>query len=394
MDNSINLLTTLTLLGGVQGIFLSLILLNTRSGDIRAHRILALLTALFSIDLGEEFLYQTGFFEHMPNLLHVLAPVDLLYGPLIYLYVRQLTTPVPQGGLKDNYRHFIPALIGIFLLMPFFLLEGSEKLALTETVRKGGEYVSNTANIQLIESGLTLFILGTVMQLGVYLLFSIRLVMAHATRIRNEFSSIEKINLNWLRNLLVGLGCIFLLYLGDQFFPDLMGMNILGDMVTVVVVILIYAMGYLGLRQPLIFTRDFMIPDTSEAENDAQAEEKYRKSGLDKETSRLFLEQLSSYMETEKPYLDGGLVLPQLAQQLGISANYLSQIINEQLQVNFYDFINNYRVEEAKRLIRDSTGRPNVLNIALDSGFNSKSAFYTAFKKATSLTPGEYRKTL
>jgi AraC-like DNA-binding protein len=394
MDTSINLLTTLTLLGAVQGIFLSLALLNTRSGDIRAHRILALLTALFSIDLGEEFLYQTGFFEHVPNLLHVLAPVDLLYGPLIYLYVRQLTTPVPQGGLLDNYRHFIPALIGIFLLMPFFLLESGEKLALTETVRKGGEYVSDTANIQLIESGLTLFILGTVMQLGVYLLLSIRLVMAHATRIRNEFSSIEKINLNWLRNLLVGLGCIFLLYLGDQFFPDLMGMNILGDMVTVVVVILIYAMGYLGLRQPLIFTRDSMIPVTSEAESDAQAEEKYRKSGLDKETSRLFLEQLSSYMETEKPYLDGGLVLPQLAQQLGISANYLSQIINEQLQVNFYDFINNYRVEEAKRLIRDSGGRPNILNIALDSGFNSKSAFYTAFKKATSMTPGVYRKTL
>jgi AraC-like DNA-binding protein len=394
MDTSISLLTTLTLLGAVQGIFLSLALLNTRSGDIRAHRILALLTALFSIDLGEEFLYQTGFFEHVPNLLHMLAPVDLLYGPLIYLYVRQLTTPVPQGGLQDNYRHFIPALIGIFLLMPFFLLEGSEKLALTETVRKGGEYVSDTANIQLIESGLTLFILGTVMQLGVYLLLSIRLVMAYAIRIRNEFSSIEKINLNWLRNLLVGLGCIFLLYLGDQFFPDLMGMNILGDMVTVVVVILIYAMGYLGLRQPLIFTRDFIIPVTSEAESDAQAKEKYRKSGLDKKTGRLFLEQLSSYMETEKPYLDGGLILPQLAQQLGISANYLSQIINEQLQVNFYDFINNYRVEEAKRLIRDSAGRPNVLNIALDSGFNSKSAFYTAFKKATSMTPGEYRKTL
>ena len=77
----------LTLLGAVQGIFLALALLNTKNGDIRAHRILALLTFLFSLDLGEEFLYQIGFFESVPNLLHVLAPIDLLYGPLIYFYV-------------------------------------------------------------------------------------------------------------------------------------------------------------------------------------------------------------------------------------------------------------------------------------------------------------------
>jgi AraC-like DNA-binding protein len=100
-------------------------------------------------------------------------------------------------------------------------------------------------------------------------------------------------------------------------------------------------------------------------------------------------------MEANKPYLEGDLVLPQLAQQLGISANYLSQVINEQLHVNFYDFINGYRVEEAKGLIRNAGPKnTNILNIALDSGFNSKSAFYTAFKKATSMTPTQYRKTV
>lgn len=395
MGIGFNLLSTLTLLGAAQGFFLGFALLNTRSHDSLAHRILALLTILFSIDLAEEFLYQTGFFATIPDLLHLLAPVDLLYGPLIYLYVCQLTSPVNRGGVQQHYRHFIPALFGIVLLMPLYLLEGSEKLAMTEVLRRGGEYVSDSANLPLIETGLTLFILGTVMQLGVYLLLSIRVLKSHARRIRNEFSSIEKINLNWLRNLLLGLAVIFLLYLGDQFFPDLMGMNILGDMITVVVVILIYTMGYLGLRQPVIFTGDYKDEEAAETESVEQGIEKYSKSGLDVETSRIFLEELSSHMETNKPYLEGDLVLPQLAQQLGISANYLSQIINEQLQVNFYDFINNYRVEEAKRLIRDSgSQKPNILKIALDSGFNSKSAFYTAFKKVTNMAPGEYRKTL
>ena len=72
-----NLLSTITLLGAVQGIFLALALLNTKKGDIRAHRILAFLTFLFSMDLGEEFLYQIGFFESVPNLLHVLAPIEV-----------------------------------------------------------------------------------------------------------------------------------------------------------------------------------------------------------------------------------------------------------------------------------------------------------------------------
>lgn len=395
MDNSFSFLSTLALLGAAQGVFLALALLNTKSGDIWAHRILALLTFLFSIDLGEEFLYQIGFFESVPDLLNVLAPIDLLYGPLIYLYVLQLTSPANNGTVKRNYWHFLPALTGIVVLLPYFLMDGAEKLELTETLRTGGTMESDTFHALLIQFGFTLFMLGTIIQLGLYLLFSIRKLITHAKIIRNEFSDIDKINLAWLRNLILGLSCIYLLYLGDQFFPDLMGMNILGDLTTVMAVILIYAMGYLGLRQPIVFTGAFKSQQTVIKENIDQAEEKYRRSGLDKETSSVFLNELTQYMKANKPYLEGNLVLPQLAQQLGISANYLSQIINEQLKVNFYDFVNGYRVEEAKQLIRNAgQEKPNIFKIALDSGFNSKSAFYTAFKKETSTTPTQYRKTL
>ncbi len=391
MGSGFQLLATLTLLGAAQGFFLALALLNTKSGDIRAHRILSLLTFLFSVDLGEEFLYQTGFFESAPDLLHVLAPIDLFYGPLIFLYVSQLTSPSSQR----NYWHFLPVPAGVVALLPFFLMDGSAKLEFTETLRNGGVMENDTADALIIQVGFVVFMLGTIVQLGLYLMFSIRRLIIHSTSIRNQYSDIDKINLAWLRNLLLGLACIFLLYLGDQFFPDLLGINLLGDSITVVVVILIYAMGYLGLRQPAIFTQTPVSQRTVIEERLDHEEEKYRRSGLDKETSIAFLSELTGHMETEKPYLEGNLVLPQLAQQLGISANYLSQIINEQLQVNFYDFVNGYRVEEAKRLMR-SAGQQNtnILKVALDSGFNSKSAFYTAFKKATSMTPTQYRRTL
>jgi AraC-like DNA-binding protein len=230
--------------------------------------------------------------------------------------------------------------------------------------------------------------------MGLYLTLSIRRLLQHARDIKNEFSDIDKINLNWLRNLLLGLSAIFALYLADQFFPDLLGMNILGDLITILVVILIYAMGYLGLRQPAIFTHVFNPDDQDQVSDSDDTQEKYLRSGLDKETSHAFLSELTRHMEDQKPYLEGDLVLPQLAEQLGISPNYLSQIINEQLNVNFYDFVNGYRVNEAKQRIRVAKKAPNILGIALDSGFNSKSAFYTAFKKATSMTPTQYRKSL
>ncbi|MEW8398601.1 MAG: helix-turn-helix domain-containing protein, partial [Candidatus Thiodiazotropha sp.] len=79
--------------------------------------------------------------------------------------------------------------------------------------------------------------------------------------------------------------------------------------------------------------------------------------------------------------------------QLRISSNYLSQVINERAGQHFFDFVNRYRVEEAKLALAGSTGRGNILAIALDAGFNSKSAFYTAFKRHTGQTPTQYRRT-
>ncbi len=389
-----NLLSVLTLLGAAHGVFLALALVNTSTGDLKAHRILAFFTATFALDLGEEFLYQTGFFESYPNLLNLLAPIDLFYGPLIYLYVVQLTTRTSSTRAKAIW-HFIPVIPGIVLLSPFYILGGDQKLALTEAVRTGTEMVQSIPNISLIEIGFTVFILGTVFQIGLYLVLSLRRLVVHRRAIQDEFSDIDKINLGWLRNLLVGFGCIFLLYLGDQFFPDLWGMNVLGDMITLVAVVMIYAMGYLGLRQPQIFSQPLTSSIPVEGIEQEEPKSKYERSGLDKDTSEVFLQELSTHMEENKPYLDGDLVLPRLAEELGISPNYLSQIINEQLNVNFYDFINGYRVEEAKRLLNKDTGlRINVLNLALDSGFNSKSAFYSAFKKSTSMTPTQFRKTL
>lgn len=120
---------------------------------------------------------------------------------------------------------------------------------------------------------------------------------------------------------------------------------------------------------------------------------RYAKSGLDASHIRLLAQQLKQFMDESKPYLDGNLTLPQLAEALDCSVNHLSQVINSEIGLGFFDFINGYRVRDAIELLSSTvTPEQAVLNIALAAGFNSTSTFYAAFKKHTGQTPTRYRK--
>jgi AraC-like DNA-binding protein len=119
---------------------------------------------------------------------------------------------------------------------------------------------------------------------------------------------------------------------------------------------------------------------------------KYEKSGLTETKAKQFLTALQQLMESEKPYLNSELTLLQLAEMLVISPHNLSEIINTRQQQNFFDFVNSYRVEKARRDLIDPTKQHlKILSIAFEAGFNSKTAFNTIFKKFTNLTPSEYR---
>ena len=108
---------------------------------------------------------------------------------------------------------------------------------------------------------------------------------------------------------------------------------------------------------------------------------------------REYIEKLNKYFVENKPYLNPELNLPQLATDTGISSHYLSQVINEYYKMNFFDYINQQRVEVVKTRIIDLQYKNySILGIAFESGFNSKSAFNQVFKKFTGLTPSEYKK--
>lgn len=106
------------------------------------------------------------------------------------------------------------------------------------------------------------------------------------------------------------------------------------------------------------------------------------------------LDRLREAMTRGKAYLDPDLTLPALAAMLGMPRNRLSRLVNEGLGKGFNVYVNECRVEEAKRLLAARGLEMDILSIAYESGFNSKAAFYAAFKRATGMAPTEYRAAL
>ncbi|MDG1164934.1 MAG: helix-turn-helix domain-containing protein [Porticoccaceae bacterium] len=121
--------------------------------------------------------------------------------------------------------------------------------------------------------------------------------------------------------------------------------------------------------------------------------QKYAKSGLDEEQLQRYTSQLASLMRDEKVFLQPDLTLPKLAAMVGCSVNHLSQAVNSGFHMSFFDFLNSYRIEAAKIMLSLGDGRSeSILDVSFAVGFNSNSAFYTAFKKSTGQTPAQFRR--
>ena len=131
-----------------------------------------------------------------------------------------------------------------------------------------------------------------------------------------------------------------------------------------------------------------IFPDTASLEV-----KKNRKALLDKQAIAHYTHQLKNHVQEKKPYLDPGLSLRALAEQLGMHPNQLSWLLNESIGKNFSEFVNHYRVEAFKQLAKDPGNAHLTLSgLAYESGFNSKTVFNTYFKQQTGLTPKQYLK--
>lgn len=348
-------------------------------GTIRlvSNRLLAATVITFAAGLGEFFLYSTGLALEHPNLAYLGTLVGLLQASLLYLYAQSLM----YRDFRLQPGHAVHALLFVVVsaifVVEYYLQPTEVKLRILLSRDHPGVLTS-----PLLAVAIHLVFLG-------YLWATIRALNRFGTTVRQLFSNLENRQLAWLRKLLILYAIawtISLFYcLSAHVFKDIVSARAVSAVGAGAGFFFINYLLIHALRQPSIFSglsAEEALLASSEAEDRAAAAEAVD-AGL--------LQRLGTHMAEVRPYLDADLTVEQLARQLGVPTRELSRAINEGLSKNFFELVSDYRIAEARRQLETADAGTTILQVMYDSGFNSKSVFNTAFKKATGMTPSAYR---
>ena len=366
------------------GIFLCFFLqflLLSKPGKSKADNILAVWMFIFGIHLFSYFIHSMGYWETFPGLSGLHHPLPLLHGPMLYLYTR-FSLRSDQRFTWENFLHFVPALGFYFYLIPFFFVYTTERKLM---INKGlvDDYTT------FIAFSLVAFLVSGI---G-YAIASYQLLNQHQDLTKHNFAYRKSIDLNWLKHFIWGIGSIFTIAIALAVLQEWMKINF-GFNTDIIfyslIILFIFYLGYSGIIHQGIFSANTNIDLLVEPKTTGE----YKHSGLKEEEALDYHKRLTAIMESQKPYLEPKLSLSTLADYLDVSPNHLSQIINQYEMKNFYDYINEYRVEEFKeRALKPENSNYSILAIAYDSGFNSKSSFNQVFKKMVGKTPSQYLNT-
>ena len=325
-------------------------------------------------------LFSNKLFIEFPLLSASFISLLLLHGPFLYLYISALIDQKFQFN-REKLLHFIPfILFNLFIVIASFFPEISERISL--------DHVESEHGAPLL---FNLFLILTVLSGPFYFILSMLLFKKLDINIFNYFSSYENVNLEWLRKLVYTFGTIWtvlMIFVTVHHIFQMFSWIFCTHGSSLSLSAFIILIGYFGLKQKEIFIH---YPDQS-IEYVTEPKTKYAGIFLKESDIEHYVNKLKHSMATKKPYLQADLSLHELANNLEIPSHHLSRIINEQFDVNFFDFVNQYRIEEVKsRIGKPEFDNISLLGIAFDSGFNTKSAFNRVFKKMTGFTPSEYK---
>jgi AraC-like DNA-binding protein len=371
VDFWIKFLSYINLAGAIHALIQSMLLFFTRRGNRRANKIMAIFLLALAIAMANGIISLLGLYDIWPALSILMGSVALTYGPLFYLYIRAMTAKDHRWTPFDVL-HGVPFLLGMLVYGAYLRLPG------------GGSALSGFIGFAVRSPWLIVTILST-LQTVVYVASVIRLLWAHSERIKATYSTIDRINLGWLRRRLVVYAAIWavgLVMVAAVGFES-RAIGLVGQIVSFLIALNTFMTGYLAMLQPEIFFGPL----------EARPVRRYERSSLTPENAALHKTRLLEMMEREKSFLDPEITLPKLAQALEIPVAHLSRVINDLFGRNFYEFINHYRVEDAKRrLAMPDAGREKLITVALDCGFNSLATFNRVFKELAGRTPSDYRK--
>ncbi len=292
----------------------------------------------------------------------------LLYGPLFYLYA--------QGVI---FKDFKLSSRNLLHLIPYLLLTISLLSSPNLTRFQSEEIITDLPwQVYLINALMYAHIF-------VYLGLTYKSLWKYRLIIKNKYSQIDQINLDWLSSSLNTFGLLTFVSLIHNFITLAGNRSVLIVTLLLLLIFIFYFVNKVilkALRQPEIFA--------GITQNESA---KYLGSNLTPDQIEEYQKQLVDLCSTEKPFLNPQVSLTDLSEKLSVSTKHLSQVINQSFNKSFFDFINTYRIQEAQQILKESMDdKLTVLEVMYQAGFNSKSSFNTAFKKETGQTPTEFRK--
>jgi AraC-like DNA-binding protein len=354
-----------------QLLFVGIFLITHPKGNRRNNILLGTIFLLMAWNMGDLTLQVYGVVLRWNFLTHIDDGFLLLYGPLFYLYAR--------GVIFKDFR-----LSGATLLhlTPYLLLTAS-------LLSFGNLMPGTTEEFLAIELPWQYYTIGALIytHFFVYLGLTYLTLWKYRRIIKNEYSQIDQINLDWLSFSLNSFGLLTIVSLIHNFIAP--AKNVYVFMVTLVLLLLFifYFVNRVilkALRQPEIFA--------GIGQNETA---RYQGSSLTAGQVEEYRQKLLTLLRTDKPFLNPQVSLSDLSEKLSISSKNLSQVINQTFGKNFFDFINSYRIQEVQQILKDSRDdKMTILEAMYEAGFNSKSSFNTAFKKETGQTPSEFRKNI
>lgn len=358
--------------GVYAGLLLMMFASFNRGHSTTSKILFILLIFTLTVRLSEFALYRTEYLP--PHFFFISIPFTLLTAPAFYLYIQNAFF---GSRIKVTaILHLLPFFISLVLLFPFYMLDEASKINYVDLLKDHG---------RLSGHHIAYLILGAIQfaTYSVLVLTTIKRYIKTFVLVRSD----EKLEVvKWTTSFLFGV----IVYLCVYFVAYL---ALLSDSSLFVVLELVLYISLCILIQLLLL---YYIHTGFKTFKQLKINKpKYYSSNIQGMDFEPFMEKLRKTMEEKELYLDSDLRISKLADVLNMPSPHVSQIINEGGNTTFYDFVNEYRINKAKELLKSEKYRNyTLLAIAMDAGFSNKSTFNRAFKRHTQMTPSQYIKRL
>jgi AraC-like DNA-binding protein len=367
-------------------LFWSIILFLSKKSQNNAKQILGVFMffSFFLYICHAIYFYEEYYIYSFTESLYLFIRLSLY--PIFYCYILALSTV--EYNKKRYLLHFIPGILfGLLTLLLTILSSPQERIIYVETMLvKQHNPIFDFSNI--IEIRAFSFFLSRIIFIAqsiCYLIMGIKLANKHNILINNYFSNTEDRKLLWVKIIgIIGLflssGVVLFTFIGKSFFLKNEAFLIVPSFFFTTVFFII---GYHGHKQKDI---NFKL-DISETE-DSTSENQEIKTTIDKELKT----KLINLFEKENIFNQQDLRITSVAEKLNTNRTYISRLINDEFNMNFNEFVNKYRIQDAKKLILSNTNKKHTIDyIAEKSGFGSTASFLRVFKEIEGTTPSKFR---